>query len=284
MEMAEELIQKLQAEKVTIKGMVDAIEGKRKRGLKKLINETWDILVVTQKTAIFSLLALIAVVLFFTGILIGLMSSNYFLIPILSGGFFLLPFWYVIFTANAYKKQLNAELETALSIVTTSYIRSNDFILAAEENIEILNPPVVEPFKAFLRENKLITSNVKLALEKLREKIDNDVFKEWVDQVITCQQDKSLKFTLYPIVGKLSDMRTVGMELDYLLYGPIKEFVSMVSLVLGSIPLLYFLNKSWYSNIMYTSVGKATLAGIILVIFWSLAGVIRMSRPIEYKR
>ncbi|SHH10426.1 hypothetical protein SAMN02746098_00177 [Desulfosporosinus lacus DSM 15449] len=284
MEMAEELIQKLQAEKVTLKGMVDAIEGKRKRGLKKLINETWDILVVTQKTTMFSILALIAVVLFFTGILIGLMSSNYFLIPVLSGGFFLLPFWYVIFTATSYKKQLNAELETALSIVTTSYIRSNDFILAVEENIEVLNPPVVEPFKAFLKENKLITSNVKLALEKLRERIDNDVFKEWVDQVIACQQDKSLKFTLYPIVGKLSDMRTVGLELDYLLYGPIKEFISMVSLVLGSIPLLYFLNKNWYSNIMYTSAGKATLAGIILVIFWSLAGVIRLSRPVEYKR
>ncbi len=282
--MAADIIQKLQTEKKTLRGMVEAAEGKRKRGVRKLINETWDILVVTQKTNMFSILALLAVVFFFAGILIGLMTKNYFLIPILSCGFFLLPFWYIIFTANAYKKQLNGELETGLSIITTSYIRSNDFIRAVEENINILNPPLVDPFRAFLNENKLITSNVKLALERLREKIDNEVFKEWADQVIACQQDKSLKFTLYPIVEKLSDIRTVGLELDYLIYGPIKDFVSMTALVLGSVPLLFFLNTSWYNNIMHTSIGNAILAGVVLVIFWALAGMVRSSRPIEYKR
>lgn len=282
--MAEEIIQKLQAEKHTLKGLIEKQQGKKKRGIKKLINETWEILVVTQKTTMFSLLAMSAMVLFVLGILIGLMTSNYFLIPILSGGFFLLPFWYVIFTANSYKKQLNAELETALSIITTSYIRSNDFIKAVEENVEVLNPPVVDPFRSFLKENKLITSNVRLALENLREKIDNDVFKEWIDQVIACQQDKGLKYTLYPIVEKLSDMRTVGMELEYVLYAPIKEFVTMTSLVFGCIPLVYIINKEWFTYLTQTNIGKATLAIVTLVIFWSLAGVIRLSRPIEYKR
>ena len=39
------------------------------------------------------------------------------------------------------EKELNAELETALSIITTSYLRSEDILSAFEENINYINPP-----------------------------------------------------------------------------------------------------------------------------------------------
>ena len=54
----------------------------------------------------------------------------------------------------------------------------------------------------------------------MKPKLDNYVFREWVDAAIACQDDKSLKSTLTPIIGKLSDMRIVAAELDYLLYEP----------------------------------------------------------------
>jgi hypothetical protein len=210
--------------------------------------------------------------------------NNVLMIPILGVGFALLPFWYVMFTANFYKKQINAELETSLSIITTSYLRSENFILAVEENVAYLNPPVGEVFRMFLAQTNLINGNLQLALENIKYKISNDVYQEWIDAVIACQEDKTLKTTLTPIISKLSDMRIVSSELDMLLYEPLKEFITMALLLVGNIPLIYFLNKSWFETLTTTIVGKGILAASAAVIFVSMAAVIRLTRPIEYKR
>ncbi len=114
--------------------------------------------------------------------------------------------------------------------------------------------------------------------------IDNGVFHEWVDAVIACQDDYNLKSTLPPIVAKLSDMRVVSAELDLLLMEPVKEYITMVVLLLGSIPLMYFLNGEWYHTLMFTEFGKILLAVCGGVIFASVAAVARHTRPIEYKR
>lgn len=106
----------------------------------------------------------------------------------------------------------------------------------------------------------------------------------WVDAAIACQDDKSLKSTLTPIIGKLSDMRIVAAELDYLLYEPFKEFITMAFLLIGNIPLLYFLNKDWYDVLVNTGFGKGILAVCLLVLLISFAAVIRLTKPVEYKR
>lgn len=105
-----------------------------------------------------------------------------------------------------------------------------------------------------------------------------------VSDDIACQDDKSLKSTLTPIIGKLSDMRIVAAELDYLLYEPFKEFITMAFLLIGNIPLLYFLNKDWYDVLVNTGFGKGILAVCLLVLLISFAAVIRLTKPVEYKR
>ena len=79
-------------------------------------------------------------------------------------------------------------------------------------------------------------------------------------------------------------MRVVSAELDLLLMEPLKEYITMVVLVTGSIPLLYFLNREWYETLMFTGFGKALLAVCAAVIFISVAAVAKHTRPIEYKR
>ena len=222
--------------------------------------------------------------MFIAGAFFALMMNNVLLIPVLAVGFALMPFWYVLFTANFYKKQINAELETALSIITTSYLRSENFILAVEENADYLNPPVGDVFKEFLAQTNLINADIELALENIKYKIASEVYREWIDAVIACQEDKTLKTTLTPIISKLSDMRIVSSELDILLYEPMKEFITMGLLLIGNIPLIYFLNKSWFDTLMNTMVGKGVLALSAGAFFISLAAVIRLTRPIEYKR
>ncbi len=284
-EVAENLVGLFDKKDASIKARVLAVTQKKKvKGIRLLIKETKEILQVTNKTSKFSILCMLSMGLFVGGTASALAISNIILVPVLAIGMALLPFWYVVFTASFYKKQLNSDLETALSIITASYLRTESIISAVDENITYLNPPVVEVFKGFLNKTRLINSNIKFAIEGLKEKIDNDVFKEWCEALIACQHDKNLKSTLLPIVSKLSDMRIVASELEYLMYEPMKEFITMALLLVGNIPLLYFLNRSWFNTLIFHPVGKLILAVTGVVMFVSLAGVIRLSKPVEYRR
>lgn len=258
---------------------------KEPKGLKLLFEEIKEILRLTGKSEQFIMLCVLAMILFVLGVMIALTMNNVLMVPVLAVGFALLPFYYVKFTASKHKKQINTELETALSMITTSYLRNkNTIIRAIEENLPYLNPPVSEVFRNFLMEAKLINSNTAEALEGLKKGMDNAVFHEWVDAVVACQDDYNLKNTLPPIVSKLSDMRVVSSELDLLIYEPVKEYITMIILLLGSIPLLYFLNKDWYETLMFTGFGKVLLAISGTVVFISVAAVSKHIRPIEYKR
>jgi len=276
----------LTPKKTSIKSRIKASKRKKEpKGLKLLFIEVKEILRLTGKSGMFATLCVLSMLLFVVGVSIALTMENPMLVPVLAAGFALLPFYYVKFTASRHKKQINAELETALSVVTTSYLRNkNTIIRAIEENLPYLNPPVSEAFRNFLMEAKLINSNTKEAIAELKTTIDSDVFHEWIDAIITCQDDYNLKSTLPPIVAKLSDMRVVTAELDLLLFEPVKEYITMALLLLGSIPLMYFLNHSWYETLMLTAFGKTLLAICGAVIFVSLAAVAKHTRPIEYKR
>ncbi len=58
----------------------------------------------------------------------------------------------------------------------------------------------------------------------------------------------------------------------------------MAILVIGNIPVMYMLNRDWYHTLMYTAVGQIILAVCGAAIFISMAFVIKLTRPIEYKR
>lgn len=282
----EGLASSLKPKKQSMKSRIEQSRKSRQpRGLKLLFLETKEVLRVTGKSGLFSMLCVLSMFLFVVGVFIAFTMKNTYMVPVLAVGLALLPFYYVKLTAGRHKKQVGIELETALSIITTSYLRGkNTIIRAIEENQPYLNPPVAEVFRSFLLQAKLINSNLKEALEQMKPGIDNEVFHEWVDAVIACQDDYNLKSTLPPIVAKLSDMRVVSAELDLLLMEPVKEYVTMVVLLLGSIPLMYFLNKEWYHTLMFTEFGKILLAVCGGVIFVSVAAVARHTRPIEYKR
>ncbi|WDV48236.1 hypothetical protein PV797_11075 [Clostridiaceae bacterium M8S5] len=276
---------KIKKKKESMRKKVLTVTNKKKiKGIKLLIIETKDILRMTGKEGKFYFVTMISLILSVVGMLFAIIMGNMLLIPVLGVSFALTPFWYLKLISTKWKNELNEELETVLSVLTTSYLRCDSIITAIEENIDYINPPVQDIFMSFLADSKLINSNMKMALEKLRSKIDSDVFRQWVDAVIDCQEDKNLKSTLTPIVSKLSDMRIVSSELDNMLSEPIKEFMIMVALQIANIPLIYLLNRDWYKSLMHTPVGKGTLVICTVVLFISIAGVVRLSKPVEYKR
>ena len=248
------------------------------------ITEVQEILKITGRSNRFSFVCAASLLCFAVGASIAILLSNVFLVPVMAVGMMFIPFWYIRLTATHYKKSIAAELETALSIITTAYLRNEDIVTAVEESISYLNPPVRSVFAGFLAQVKLISPDIDEALHAMKPKIENEVFREWCDAIAACQYDRSLKTTLTPIVSKLSDMRIVNAELEYLVFEPRKEFIIMALLVIGNVPIMYLLNKDWYQTLMYTAVGQIILAVCAAAIFISTAFVIRLTKPIEYRR
>lgn len=271
--------------KRSLRDEINEATNRKKPGiLRREITEAQDVLAMTGRSSRFSLICGIALLLFCVGGSLAILMGNYFLAPVMAVGFLFLPFWYVKLTASHYKRDISAELETALSVITTAYLRTEDVVTAIEENITYLNPPVQGAFQEFLMQVKLVNPDVEAGLKALRGRIDNEVFREWIDALCDCLHDRSLKTTLTPIVSKLSDMRNVNAELEYMLAEPRKEFLIMVIFVVGNIPLMYLLNKDWYNVLMHTLLGQVILAITAAVIFVSAAFVVRLTRPIEYRR
>ena len=251
--------------------ILEETKRRKKSYFRREIEEVQEILKTTDREELFPLLCTASLLLFAAGAAIAVMIGNVFLVPVLACGFLFLPFWYIRLTASHFKKDVSSELETALSIITTAYLRSEDILTSVEENLEYLNPPVKTVFADFVSRIRLIDPDLEAALEELKGKIENDVFMEWVDALKSCLYDRSLKTTLTPIVAKLSDMRIVNAELEYLVFEPRKEFITMVVLAVGNIPLLYFLNQSWYDTLMHTIPGQIMLAVTGAIIFVSTA-------------
>lgn len=269
----------------SIKEEINEITKRKKVSyFRREVIEVQSILKLTGREGWFPMICAVSLFLFAIGSGIAIVLGNFFSVPVLGIGFMLLPFWYVRLTQTHFKRDIAAELETALSIITTAYLRNEDIVTAVEENIDYLNPPVLSVFKGFVYRIKMINPDIAAGLEDMKVQLENAVFREWCDALIACQIDRNLKTTLTPIVSKLSDMRVVNGELENMVFEPRKEFISMQLLVVGNIPLLYFLNKDWYSALMHTPLGQIILSICFAAIFISAAFVIKLTQPIEYRR
>ncbi len=224
----------------------------------------------------------LAFILFAVGAILALLIGNIYLVPSLGIGFSMLPIWYLRSTAASYKKHLNEELETAISIITTSYLRTEDLIRSVKENLAYINEPVKAGFEAFVYESELINANTTSAINSLKMKIPNQVFHEWANILIQCQSDRSMKNTLPTIVQKFSDVRVVQSELESMMQEPRREAITMIFLVIANVPLLYFLNRDWFHTLIYTTPGKIALAICAAIILFSLAQILKLSKPVEY--
>ena len=197
----------------SIRDEINETTHRKKPGLfRREISEAQTVLQATGKEERFPVLCAASLLFFAVGAGIAIIMNNLLLVPVLAAGMMFLPFWYIKLTARHYRKAVTAELETALSIITTAYLRSEDLQTAVEENINYLNPPVQGVFRSFLTRIKHIDPDMNAALAELKSAIDNEVWREWGEALSACQYDHSMKSTLNPIVAKLSDMRIINGE------------------------------------------------------------------------
>ena len=271
--------------KQTLRDKVLTRKGKKKsRKITVELRRIKDALEQTGKGNQFAVACAASLLLMIVGCVIAIMIDNPFLVPVFAIAFAMIPFIYAKRTVAYYDNHVKEELETALSIITTSYVRTDDIVSAVKENIQYLKPPVKDIFAGFVAENMMISSDVKQSIRHLKEKVNNSIFAEWCETLIACQDDRTLKDTLMPIVTKLTDVRIVNNEIKGMLSSARIEYYMMACMVVGNIPLLYFLNKDWFNALMFTTLGKLVLAICGLVIIVTAVLMLRFTKQIEYRK
>lgn len=258
--------------------------GKKKNGIGAKLEYLQSALASCGKEGKFAFVCSSALVLFAVGAVVAVLINNVFLIPALSVAFAMIPFVYVRNILTLYEKQTKEELETTLSIITTSYSRDNNIVKAVEENLPYIKPPLKECFTAFVGDAMAVSSSMKQALYNLKHKVDDEIFREWCDTLIQCQDNQEMKDTLQPVVSKLTDVRIVNSELNTMMSAVRTEYYTMVGLVVGNIPLLYVLNKDWFHTLIFETPGKIVLGicGIVIVVTYFF--MLKFTKPVEYKR
>ena len=257
---------------------------KKSRKITKALLHMREALTATGKSNQFTVTCAASLMLMIAGCIVAVMINNFFMIPVFALAFASLPFLFARNTIAAYDKHIREEMETALSVVTTSYIRTDDIVTSVKENLTNLKPPIRDIFAGFVGDAMMVSSDTKAALRNLRERIDNAIFAEWCDTLIACQDDRTLNDTLLPIVSKLTDVRIVNNELKTMLDAVRNEYLTMVALVVGNIPLIYALNKDWFNSLMFSTPGKIVLAVCGMTILITAMFMMKFTKPIEYRR
>ena len=209
------VFRRLTAGPKSIRDDINETTHRKKPGLfRREISEAQTIRQATGKEERFPRLCAASLLFFAVGAGIAIVLNNFLLVPVLAMGMMFLPFWYIKLTAGHYKKDIAAELETALSIITTAYLRSEDLQTAVEENINYLNPPVQGVFRSFLTRIKHIDPDMNAALAELKSAIDNEVWREWCEAFSACQYDHSMKSTLIVIDAFCKNVRVLKNKGD----------------------------------------------------------------------
>ena len=119
---AEELTKPLSGRQQPISKRIQQVNHpKEPKGIRKTVLEAREMLILTGKGGKFAAICAFSLFLAAMGAVICIVIQNYFMLPVLAAGMGLLPFWYVLFTSHSYKKLMNNEIETGLSIITSSY-------------------------------------------------------------------------------------------------------------------------------------------------------------------
>lgn len=174
---------------------------------------------------------LISSALTIIGAFVGISLGNIYLALVLGVALSLIPFIYVRFQYIEYKALILDEMETGLSVITSSIERSGNIEQAFVENVEYINKPLQTVFKQFLYS---IQHNVPIdtAIDTMKSKLSHSVFIEWCDNLKNCDRDRSLKTALRPIVNRITDIKIASFEARNILYEVSGEFkaVSMISI------------------------------------------------------
>ena len=214
------------------------------------------------------------------GFLLGLLFGNLMLSFSMALCLPCIPYQYLKIRSAGYKKQLISQMESTVSIITNTYLQCDDIRYAVHASL----PNIDQPLKSILTEMDtalLFGTNTVEALLQVRPRVESSTWREWIDRLIQCQENRSMKNLLPPIIADITDIRQIQEELDTMMADNWREHIMISIIALGSVPLVWIMNAQWYSYLANTLLGQIVVAQCFVVTFLATFYVIRINQPVS---
>lgn len=222
----------------------------------------------------------LSILLSVAGAVIGIVLVNPLLAIVLAFLGLLTPQFIVQITAFRFQKESREELYTALSIVSSSYERVGNLTWAVEENIGHIHPPIEAVFSEFLRQCRMVDPSVTRALAIVRGMLDNDIWREWCDDMLLCVANPSERHILRGVVEKCGRQNRAQDELDALLPRPFQQMLIVMGISLVNIPILCFMFGDFKTILFQTVQGKLGLAIMAAAVLFAIYRAVHAARPV----
>lgn len=268
----------------SISEKVDYYEGRKGSFVDRKDSETRAILRETGRTGEYVGTVITCLVLGAAGTVGGTLLLKNAVAGICVGtGLALAPTWRLKAYRNRYRKFVSAQLESATSMITSSYIRSSDFIGAVKENLDRLSPIIRKPFSRFVTEAG-VDPGLRNCVRDLRDSISDNIFREWCETVIRTLDNSEMKEALLPVCQKYSSVRIVQDEIDAEVASETVSYFVMLAMVPGAYALVWLMNRDWFAYFTTTLAGKGCVALSFAVILFSVIKLIAVMQPVEFRR
>lgn len=214
------------------------------------------------------------------GLFIGFLLDNILL------GVVLMVIFPVIFSkwqkvrGSGYTRYLDSQVEDALAVITNHYAQSENLLMAVESSLVRLEDPLLSILTEFANDLRLGTNSIE-ALGELRTKVSNRYWREWIDIMIRCQDDRQCKPLLMPIIHKMSSVRKAQARLDTTMKSIWSQHIMITLLVFGVIPILRVMDKTWYDMLMHTPLGKGIIIFSVIDVFLATLYVLKINKPVS---
>lgn len=225
---------------------------------------------------------------FFCGVIAGqIVFSGLFLSICIGISFIPISVLYLMIkTQEITRKELN-ELENAMNMITNTYLASNNILKSFEEYVNEIDKNLpkelrsITPFHEFVSEVIYYNPDLDTALQKLKIKINNYYFRDWIDKLRLCNLDSNMKFSLKTTIDAMNDEKVMQMESDFQMKKTWITYFTTVGITFSVILVFKFSNKEWYYYLVHTLGGKIIVFLMIVSALISSIYVAKINKPIS---
>lgn len=223
--------------------------------------------------------------LILVGALTGITFGNVWLSIVFGIVLAAIPFFFIRSQYVEYKDLLMDEMETGLSVITSSIERTENITEAFKENLSNINKPLHDIFSQFIYS---VEHNVPIAdaIEKMKSKIKNRIFTDWCDALKNVANNRTLKQSLRPIVYRIADVKIAGAEAKTILYEANSEFKAVTIFSVIFMILSYFVGPQILQSLDVTvsaPVLNFLLAADVLMLFIFSVRTFLITRDINFE-
>ena len=196
---------------------------------------------------------------------------------------YMIPAWAGRLRSYGKGEKDTLETEAALSIITSSYLRSSDLVGAIEENVAYIKPPVRDLFLRFLFEYRSVTPNVQICLANLKQRFTNATARQWCDLAMEAQSTATVRYAMQSALNEFRTVREVQSEYSASLRQSMRDFRTIVLIIAAFIPGLYFYSREWFSILTGTLPGKAALSLLLTLMLLGINRSVELQEPVSFK-